>query len=127
MRRSIADMMAMLQELELSMPQMGTLFFLKAAGTQSVSAIAKHLGLSLAATSHLVERLVGRDLVVRQEDPSDRRQKRVTLSASGLGLIAKADARATASLESMLEGVPPALFAALEHALNDVVDVLELD
>jgi DNA-binding MarR family transcriptional regulator len=119
--------MAMLQELELSMPQMGTLFFLKAAGTQSVSAIAKHLGLSLAATSHLVERLVGRDLVVRQEDPSDRRQKRVTLSASGLGLIAKADARATASLESMLEGVPPALFAALEHALNDVVDVLELD
>jgi DNA-binding MarR family transcriptional regulator len=40
-RRTVRDMNALLRELRLPMPQMRTLYFLAAAGGQSVSAIAE--------------------------------------------------------------------------------------
>jgi DNA-binding MarR family transcriptional regulator len=127
MRRSVADMTAMLQDLELSMPQMGTLHFLNAEGTQSVSAIARHLGLSLAATSHLIDRLVQRGLLTRSEDPSDRRHKRVALAPEGVTLIAQVNERAIASLEAMLENVPKDVRETFQRSLEKVVEALGVE
>lgn len=124
-RRSIHELNALLQELELSMPQLGTLHFLRAEGGQSVSAIAHHLQLSLAATSHLVERLVKRGLLTRSEDPSDRRQKRVDLSADGRTLVGGIQAEAVASLDGLLAVVPPDLRRRFDQDLRDVLDALE--
>lgn len=123
--RSIDGLHALLQELHLSLPQVGTLHFLRAEGTQSVSAIAHHVHLSLAATSHLVERLVQRGLVARAEDPSDRRQKRVELTAEGQALVGGIQAEAMASLDALLATVPPDLRQRLDQDLRDVLDALE--
>ena len=128
MRRTMPQMMAFVKEEGLSMPQMGTLFFLR-GGPGTVSAIAEHLDLSLAATSHLIERLVQRDLVTRFENPADRRQKCVELSPGGRAFLGAADERGAAALETVLEtlvqGVPPPLLEAFEEALAEMVKALE--
>ena len=124
MRRTIRDMNALLRELHLSMPQMGTLHFLSAEGGQSVSAIAEHLDLSLAATSHLVERLVQRDLLTRAEDPNDRRLKRVELAPDGVALVERVNRRATAAFDDILAPLPTELRERLERDVLEVLAVL---
>jgi len=123
--RSIDGLHALLQELHLSLPQLVTLHFLRAEGTQSVSAIAHHLQLSLAATSHLVERLVQRGLLDRTEDPSDRRQKRVDLTDEGRALVGGIQAEAMASLDALLAAVPPDVRGRLDQDVREVLDLLE--
>ena len=108
LRHSIDDMARLLQDHALSMPQVAALQCLRAEGPQSVTEIAGHLNLSLAATSHLVDRLVQRDVLARQEDPSDRRRKRVSIDRQGRALLSELDRRATESLQALLEPVSAA-------------------
>lgn len=124
-RRSIHELHALLQELQLSLPQLGTLHFLRAEGAQSVSAIAQHVQLSLAATSHLVDRLVQRGLLTRSEDPSDRRQKRVDLTAEGRAVVGAVQADAMASLDALLAEVPAELRRRFDQDLREVLHTLE--
>ena len=81
--------LALMNEAGLPMAQMVALYILDYAGAQSVTAIASFLNLSPAATSHLVERLVVGRFVGRTEDQSDRRQKRVAITATGRALAAR--------------------------------------
>jgi DNA-binding MarR family transcriptional regulator len=127
MRRTIRDMNALLRELQLSMPQLGTLHDLSAEGGQSVTAIAEHLDLSLAATSHLVERLVQRNLLTRAEDPHDRRLKRVELAADGVVLVERINRRAAAALDDMLAPLPTELRERLERDVLEVLATLAPD
>ncbi len=121
MRAMVRDMNDLLRELHLSMPQVGALHFLHAERGTSVSGIAEHLNLSLAATSHLVERLVQRGLVTRAEDPHDRRLKRVELASDGVELVEDIQRRAAAAFDELLEPLPRELRQRFEA---DVVDVL---
>lgn len=123
-RRSIREMNALLRELQLSMPQMGTLHFLAAEGGHSVSAIAEHLDLSLGATSHLVDRLVQRDLVTRAEDAHDRRLKRVELAPDGVALVQDINRQAAVAFEELLEPLPSELRERFERAALDVLAAL---
>jgi DNA-binding MarR family transcriptional regulator len=61
--------------------------YLQRRETASISEISDYLNLSLAATSHLVERLVASRFVTRAEDPNDRRLKQVTLTAEGGAMV----------------------------------------
>ena len=124
-RDSIAELHGVLQASKLSLPQLGALHFLHAEGAQSVSAIARHLHLSLAATSHLVERLVVRGLLTRREDPLDRRQKVVALADEGVALVRGVHAEAVASIDGLLNAVPPDLRERLDADLRAVLAVLE--
>lgn len=121
-RFAIDDMVAALKQNELSMPQLAALQHLNAVGVQSVSAIADHLNLSRTATSHLVDRLVRRALVTRDENQDDRRHKSVGLSAGGHELIAELNRRSAATLTVLLQRVPQAKREALEVALLDVLN-----
>jgi MarR family transcriptional regulator, organic hydroperoxide resistance regulator len=127
MRRTIRDMNALLRELQLSMPQMATLHYLSAEGGQSVSAIAEHLNLSLAATSHLVERLVQRGLLTRAEDPHDRRLKRVELASDGVALVERINRRGTAAFDDILAPLPTELRERLERDVLEVLAALAPD
>lgn len=124
MRVMVRDLNALLRELHLSMPQMGTLHLLNAQGGQSVSAIAEHLNLSLAATSHLVERLVQRGLLTRAEDPADRRHKRVALAPDGVALVARIHRQAAAAFDEVLEPLPSELRGRFEATVLEVLSVL---
>lgn len=87
MRRSLHDLIRFGKESGLSMPQMSALFHLHHGSGCGVAHIGEHLGVTNAAASQMVERLVQNGLVERTEDPVDRRAKQLKLTAKGNALV----------------------------------------
>jgi DNA-binding MarR family transcriptional regulator len=71
------------REAELSVAQFRSLAFLGRQSGASLSELAEHIGLALPSMSKLVEGLVERGLVTRQEDPADRRRVALCLTVAG--------------------------------------------
>lgn len=72
----------------LSFSQVNVLMRLFHGSKCGVSGIGEEMGVSNAAASQAVERLVQMGLIERSEDPDDRRHKRLTLTPKGRTLIA---------------------------------------
>ncbi|NUM43785.1 MAG: MarR family transcriptional regulator [Anaerolineales bacterium] len=83
MRRSMHNFILSAKERGLSMSQIGALFVIHRKGSCGVSDIGDHLGITAAATSQMLNRLVEQDLIERTEDPVDRRLKRIVLTPDG--------------------------------------------
>jgi DNA-binding MarR family transcriptional regulator len=120
----ICDMLHICRREELSLPQVVTLFYVRRADCASISEISEHLNLSLAATSHLVDRLVIGGFVVRREDMIDRRHKRVSVSPTGLTLIEELERARASEIAQRLGDMPPAVLDATVTMLATVVDYL---
>jgi MarR family transcriptional regulator, organic hydroperoxide resistance regulator len=71
----------------LSMPQFGILMQLHYHKDCGVSDIGGRFDITSAAASQLVDKLVQSGLIQREEDPNDRRAKRLNLTDKGIGLI----------------------------------------
>jgi len=71
----------------LTLTQLRILMLLSRADGMSGSELAAAIGVGLAALSGMIDRLVANDLVIRQEDPHDRRVRRIHLSKAGAELI----------------------------------------
>jgi len=74
---------------DLSMPQLKALMVLHYRGAVRVGEVAHMLGMSPNATTTVLDRLEGEDLVRRQLDPSDRRAVLVDLTESGTNWITR--------------------------------------
>ena len=83
MHRSMGSLLVFARKQGLSMSQMGALYHISRSGTSSVSEIGDDLGVTSAAASQMLERLVQNGLVTRGEDPHDRRAKQIVLTESG--------------------------------------------
>ena len=83
MNRSMERLIPYVKEQGLSMSQVGALFHLQRIRTCAISDIGDELGVTNAAASQLLDRLVQQGLITRTEDPSDRRAKRIELSEKG--------------------------------------------
>jgi len=84
MRRTMHNFILYAKKHELSMSQIGALFAIRRKGACGVSDIGDHLGITAAATSQMLNRLVEQDLIERSEDPADRRVKRIVLTHLGM-------------------------------------------
>ncbi|HVZ75194.1 MAG TPA: MarR family transcriptional regulator [Polyangia bacterium] len=123
-RRSAGSTLALMNEAGLTMAQMVALYVLDHLGPQTVSAIASFLNLSPAATSHLVDRLVGSGFVGRTEDPVDRRQKRVAITRAGQALAARVHQERAREFGSALALLAPELQTQFARVLGRVVEAL---
>jgi len=65
------------------MSQIGALMFIHRQFECGISNIGEKLGISNAAASQMLDRLVKLGLISRQEDPKDRRGKILTLTRKG--------------------------------------------
>ncbi len=83
MHRSMQKFMFYAKERGLSMPQIGALFQIHRRGVLSVSDIGNEMGVSSAAASQMLDRLVQQGLIGRTEDPNDRRGKQIVLTEKG--------------------------------------------
>ncbi len=93
-RRSMRDYKHFLDESGLSPSQLGTLMRLHFGGMCGVSDVGEHIGISNAAASQMVDRMVQMGLLKRAESPDDRRAKQLTLTDNGHAVIQHAiDAR----------------------------------
>lgn len=89
MHRSGRDFKRFMDETDLSFSQISVLMRLKHAGRSGVSEIGGQMGVTNAAASQAIDRLVHLGLIERTEDPEDRRAKRLALTPAGLALIEK--------------------------------------
>ncbi len=83
MHRSMRGDMHYARENGLSRSMIGTLFHLGHRDHAGVTDLGEHLGVSSAAASQMLERLVEEGLIQRTEDPDDRRMKKITLTDKG--------------------------------------------
>ena len=65
------------------MSQVSALFFLYRKGSSGVSDIGEEMGVTSAAASQMLDRLVQQGLILRSEDPHDRRLKKIVLTEKG--------------------------------------------
>ena len=121
------EFFAELQDAGISFSQLKCLGLLSNADTSlSLGALSEDLGLSLAAVSRAVDGLGQRGEVKRQEDPSDRRSKLVTLSARGRATYERVLAVRIAGVERFVEGLEPDEREALGAAVGSIVERLGL-
>src|SRR5215208_3618699 len=71
----------------LSMPQFSILMQLHHSGNCAIGDISDRFDITNAAASQLVDKLVNSRLIQREEDPHDRRAKRLNLTEKGRGLV----------------------------------------
>jgi len=124
-RRSADDTLAVMNEAGLTMAQMVALHLLTHLGAVSVSSIAACLKLSPPATSHLVDRMVVAGLVGRTEDPTDRRHKRIAITATGRELIEGTNERRTREFTRVLSSLTGEAQAQFGKTLARVVTELK--
>jgi DNA-binding MarR family transcriptional regulator len=113
----------LLHQAQITTPQLAVLEFVNKPRT--ISAIGDHLGLSLPATSQMVQKLVKRGLICRSEGTVDRREKQVVLAPAGESLVGAVATARAARFEASLAVLPAQVGAHLESVLKEVIDVLE--
>jgi DNA-binding MarR family transcriptional regulator len=119
------EFFAALQDAEISFSQLKCIGLLSnAEAPVSLGALSEDLVLSLAAVSRAVDGLVHRGYVKRQEDPTDRRSKLVTVSARGRAIYERVVAVRVAGVERFVEELEPDQRDALGAALEPIVGEL---
>ena len=87
MHRSMRNFIHYARKSGLTMSHMGALFHIHREGRCGVTELGNHLDVSSAAASQMLERLVQQDLILRMEDPDDRRVKKIVLTDKGERLL----------------------------------------
>ena len=87
--RSMRDSARFVKASGFSMPQLFLLMQVRHRHHCGISDLSEHLEITNAATSQLVDKLVQAGLLVRAEDPNDRRAKQVSLSLAGEEMVEK--------------------------------------
>lgn len=89
MHRSMHDFKRFMDTTGLSFSQISILMRLVHGGSMGITEIADTMGVTSAAASQSIDRLVQIGLITRAEDPDDRRAKRLELAYKGRALVEK--------------------------------------
>lgn len=108
MARSMHDMVQFTKEAGVSMPQLSTLMHLHHHGVCGVSDIGEHLGVTSAAASQMIDRMVQQGLLERTEDTNDRRVKQISVTEKSRQLIEKSIAARQKWMEDLTTVLSPA-------------------
>ncbi|MGH2522298.1 MAG: MarR family winged helix-turn-helix transcriptional regulator [Anaerolineales bacterium] len=117
MSRSIRETMQFCKNSRLTMPQISTLMRLSYHGPCGVSEVGSHLGVTNAAASQMVDKLVQQGYLERAEDPNDRRAKQLTLTPKGRALIQESLEARRRWLEKLITALTPERQKAIITAL----------
>ncbi|MGD0645321.1 MAG: MarR family transcriptional regulator [Candidatus Bathyarchaeia archaeon] len=72
---------------DLTVPQFRTLAFINKNVGSSLLQVAEHLGLTPPSTSRLVDGLIVRSMITREDYPADRRRLRLTVTPRGQKIL----------------------------------------
>jgi DNA-binding MarR family transcriptional regulator len=122
MHRSFRHLICYAREGGLSMSQLGALFHLHRMGSSGVTDLGEHLGVTSAAVSQMLERLVQQGLILRSVDPSDRRVKQIALTEKGIQVLQESMRTRQNWVYDLAEALSDSEKVAIEAALNTLVD-----
>jgi len=108
-------------DLDLTTPQMKVVLLLFLNGPTNMSALASELGVSLATTTGVVDRLVERNMLTRDELKEDRRVVLCRLSEEGHAVVNRVWTSARNRVREMLEAAPTSKLSLIEEALRSLM------
>ncbi len=121
MKYSMRSFILYSKETGLSMSQYGALFRIM-RGASGVSDLADELGITSAAASQMLDRLVQQDLISRTEDPHDRRAKQIALTDKGRQMLQGTITARQSWLEVLAQALTPAEKEQVAAALNLLIE-----
>ena len=130
MHRSMRDWSHYIKANGFSMPQFFLLMHLRHREHCGISDLSEHMEISNAAASQLVDKLVQAKLLVRVEDPDDRRAKQVSLSPAGEDLIEKGIAERSHWVDALADNLDEEERLKVAEALqilNEAAKKLEVE
>ena len=113
-------------QLDLTMPQLKVVLLLFMNGPTRMSEVASALGVSLATSTGVVDRLVEREIVVRESQPEDRRVVLCRLSEKGQKMIGGLWQLARDRLKELLEVTTISQLELITEALEALVKAGEV-
>ncbi|MCC7358050.1 MAG: MarR family transcriptional regulator [Anaerolineales bacterium] len=119
--RSMADTVRFVKQADLSFAQLGALMQLHHGRQCGVTDIAARLGVTNAAASQLVDKLVQAGLVERAEVEHDRRLKALSLTAQGRACVEAAHQARLGWIAALSEQLSSAQRAAAIHTFDDLL------
>lgn len=122
MQRSMTAFFQFNQAKGYSSSQICALFFLNDQSQATINDLAKQLGVTKAAVSQMVDRMVEQGLVDRQKNPRDRRCRVLTLTDLGKCQVEEARQVRLAWLDDLQKGFTPSQQSTLEQDLNVLVN-----
>jgi len=122
MHRSIRNFVRYSRESGLSMSQLGALFHIHHRGSSGVTDLGDDLGVTSSAASQMLERLVQQELVLRSEDPSDRRVKQIILTDRGFQVLQESVRARQSWLFGLAETLSDSEKGAIIAALKILID-----
>ena len=105
------------EDLELTMPQFKALMLVSATGGLSGRDLARRFGVGPSAITAIVDRLVQRGYVRREEDVNDRRITWTRPTPAALALFQQVNAGHDEQLHQILGSLPPDQLEIVERAL----------
>jgi DNA-binding MarR family transcriptional regulator len=103
---------------DISASQFATLILLAGEGELTIKRLAEQLGRSVSAASRMLDHLVTRGLVNRNEDKRDRRTKRVSLSESGRTFVQTIEQKRAEAQIAVMAYLSPEERAIVEQAMQ---------
>ena len=111
--------------LELTREQLRVIFLLSFKGRVSPGEVAESFGVPKANVTSVIDRLVGKGLVSRQENPDDRRSYILSLTEEGRSQVERLREIGTARIKRVLERMPDEALASLRTGLESLITVLK--
>lgn len=103
---------------EVSLSQLRVLVMVASRPSMNLGGIAMGLGVHPSGATRAVDRLVGAGLLDRRDDPTDRRNLQLQLTAAGQELVERVMGDRRAAITKILERMPPSRRRALVPVLR---------
>lgn len=110
--------------LDLTMAQAKLLYVVTAAGELSMSEIAQRLGVTVSTASGAVDHLVDVGMLARSDDPSNRRQVRVSVTPLGSANLDQIRELSARQLRMLFELVSDEDLEVIERATRIMADAV---
>lgn len=110
MHNSMANLTRYARDNGYSVQQLMALNFISRHESCGVSDLGERMGVTSAAASQLLERLVQQGLVLRTEDPNDRRSKLIALTDKGREILSDSDLARSSWLPVLEQNLTPEEF-----------------
>ena len=125
MRHSMHHFIHHARESGFSMSHIGAMFHIHRIGSCGVTDLGDHLGVTSAAASQMLERLVQQGLILRTEDPNDRRVKQIVLTDKGQRVLDEGIRARQRWLDDLAESLSASEKESIMMGLNILIDKLK--
>ena len=122
MRSSMRHFINYARESGLSMSNFGAMFHIHNIGSCGVTDLGDHLGITSAAASQMLERLVQQELILRMEDPNDRRVKQIVLTDKGHRILEEGIRARQSWMDDLAKSLSDSEKETIMPALNTLID-----